>query len=82
MSKIASSRIHAQSEFQSPPFFIPGSVDPHGKTVQVMDRDGKARVLALDVALLALEAIDAARRFGDIEINTVRFQRAGGGSHA
>ena len=81
----------AISPRQEPPFadtrsaFVPGSVGPGGQSIQLLDKRGEAHTLSLADALLAVEARRAAERFGDVEINTIRFEQtsrsdAGGGS--
>ena len=82
MNNIAPRRGLSQSQPESAPSlegpcFIGGSVGPGGQTVDLFDREGHRHTLDLSDALLAIEAREAARRFGDIEINTVRFLRLG-----
>ena len=77
MKKIAPSPLDAQSAFQSPPGFLKGSVSDDGRSVDLIDAQGERQTLPLDVALLALEAIGAAERWGDLSISTPAFLRAG-----
>ena len=82
MAKIARRGLLSQLESPSPPCFARGSVSQDGHSVDLIDAQGERQTLTLDVALLALEAIDAAERWGDLSISTPAFLVAGEASDA
>ena len=65
----------SHTDFQRPPFFVPGSIGPHGKTILLIDEAGDVHDLGVDVALVALEACQAVDQLGEMEINTPEFER-------
>ena len=65
----------SHTDFQQPPFFVPDSVSPDRKTIQIIDDAGDVHDLSIDVALIAIEACKAVGQLGHLEINTPEFER-------
>ena len=60
--------------FQHPPFFVKGTLSDAGKTIQLVDEDGRAHTFHVDEALALIEARLYTERYGDLFINTAEFE--------